>query len=75
MSPPIKSIIHSPTMNHNEERQHMDTVFYNTGHLNPSIVFPVETGTQESSREESITQESCSRKTSLQHQDGLDNYT
>ncbi|KAA0053142.1 putative mitochondrial protein [Cucumis melo var. makuwa] len=49
-------------MNHNEDKRHTDTVSDNTDHLNPTIVYPLETGTQESSRDDSnsggITQSS-----------------
>ena len=29
-------------MNHNEERQHIDTITDNTDHINPIIVYPLE---------------------------------
>ena len=41
-TPPIKSIIHKIPMNHNEERQHIDTITDNTDHINPIIVYPLE---------------------------------
>ncbi|TYK18915.1 Retrovirus-related Pol polyprotein from transposon TNT 1-94 [Cucumis melo var. makuwa] len=52
LSPPLHSIIPSSLMNHNEDRRHTDTVSDNTDYLNPTIVYPLETGTQESSRDD-----------------------
>ncbi|KAA0063212.1 putative mitochondrial protein [Cucumis melo var. makuwa] len=52
LSPPFHSIIQSSLINHNEDRRHTDTVSDNTDHLNPIIVYPLETGTQESSRDD-----------------------
>ena len=47
MPPPIQSIVHKPKMNHNEERQHTDTVTANNDNLNSTVVYPLETESHE----------------------------
>ncbi|TYK10642.1 Retrovirus-related Pol polyprotein from transposon TNT 1-94 [Cucumis melo var. makuwa] len=75
LSPPLHSIIPSSLMNHNEDRRHTDTVSDNTDHLNPTIVYPLETGTQESSRDDGnsggITQSPSSMEPSHQTDSGM----